>query len=186
REYSYRSEDLRSVIKGIVRVEPFANHHMRVFLQGWPTYKGRSALGLFSLIQGDSQIRDICRNPLLLTILTGLYLETNDFKFPSSRNLFYKAAIDELITKRQARREIKQKFDSGDKWQVLQRVALNRLETVRIDEDPEELTSDAIRAQTSSVYRQEIDFNEFIKELVEVNGIIKPSSDGVYTCAHRT
>jgi hypothetical protein len=70
REYSYRTEDLRSVIKNIVRVEPFANHHMRVFLQGWPTYKGRSALRLYGLIQSDSQIRDICRNPLLLTILT--------------------------------------------------------------------------------------------------------------------
>jgi NACHT domain len=186
REYSYRSDDLGSVIRNIVRVEPFANHHMRVFLQGWPPYQGRSALRLFGLIQGDSQIRDICRNPLLLTILTGLYLETSDFEFPSSRNLFYKAAIEELITKRQARRETKQNFEGAEKWQVLQRVSLKRLETVRIDEDPEELTSDSIREQVAAVFRRQIDFNEFIKELVEVNGIIKPSSEEVYTCAHRT
>jgi len=186
REYSYRSEDLGSVIKNIVRVEPFANHHMRVFLQGWPAHRGRSALQLYGLIQGDSQIRDICRNPLLLTILTGLYLETNDFEFPSSRNLFYKAAIDELIIKRPARREIKQKYEADDKWQILQRASLDRLETVQNNEDPEELTSDSIRKQTAEVFHKEIDFNEFIKELVEVNGIIKPSSDGVYTCAHRT
>lgn len=186
REYSYRSDDLRSVIKNIVRVEPFANHHMRVFLQGWPIYKGRSALRLYGLIQSDAQIRDICRNPLLLTILTGLYLETNDFEFPTSRNLFYQAAVEELITKRQARRETKQKFEENDKWQVLQRVSLSRLETVQIDEDPEELTNEAIRAQVAKVFRKEIDFNELIKELVEVNGIIKPSSEGIYTCAHRT
>lgn len=186
REYSYRTEDLASVIKNIVRVEPFANHHMRVFLQGWPTYQGRSALALYGLIQKDSQIRDICRNPLLLTILTGLYLETKQFEFPTSRNRFYKEAIDELIIKRPARREIKQKFEPNDKWHVLQRVSLNRLETVSINEDPEELTAEAIREQATAVMRKEIDFNEFIKELVEVNGVIKPTSDGVYTCAHRT
>lgn len=186
REYSYRTEDLRSVIQNIVRVEPFANHHMRVFLQGWPAYQGRSALGLYGLIQGDSQIRDICRNPLLLTILTGLYLETRNFEFPTSRSLFYKAAIDELITKRPARREIKQKFEPPDKWNILQCVSLARLETVQVNEDPEELTSDAIREQATAVFRSPIDFNEFIKELVEINGIIKPTSDGIYTCAHRT
>jgi NACHT domain len=186
REYSYRTEDLRSVIKNVVRVEPFANHHMRVFLQGWPMYKGRSALKLYGFIQGDPQIRDICRNPLLLTILTGLYLETNDFEFPTSRALFYQAAVEELIVKRQARRETKQKFDAKHKWDVLERVSLNRLETVRINEDPEEFTSEAIREQSNEVFQKEIDFDEFIQELVEVNGIIKPSSDGIYTCAHRT
>ncbi len=186
REYSYRTEDLRSVIKNVVRVEPFANHHMRVFLQGWPSYQGRSALALYGLIQGDSQIRDICRNPLLLTILTGLYLETKHFEFPTSRSRFYNEAIDELIIKRPARRGIKQKFESTDKLSVLQRVSLTRLETVQVSEDPEELTADAFREQATAVFRKEVDFNEFIKELVEINGIIKPTSDGIYTCAHRT
>ncbi|HEX6186667.1 MAG TPA: HEAT repeat domain-containing protein, partial [Pyrinomonadaceae bacterium] len=186
REYSYRTEDLSGVIKNVVRVEPFANHHMRVFLQGWPAYRGRPALGLYTMIQRDAQIRDICRNPLLLTILTGLYLEAKDFRFPTSRNLFYQSAVDELITKRQARREIKQKFEASDKLQVLQRVSLSRLETVQSDEDPEELTVEAIRDQVPKVFGKEIEFNEFIKELVEVNGIIKPSAEGIFTCAHRT
>ncbi len=159
---------------------------MRVFLQGWPTYQGRSALALYGLIQRDSQIRDICRNPLLLTILTGLYLENRNFEFPTSRSLFYKAAIEELITKRPARREIKQKFEPADKWNVLQRVSLSRLETVQVNEDPEELTTDTFREQATAVFRGQIDFSEFIKELVELNGIIKPTSDGIYTCAHRT
>jgi hypothetical protein len=113
-------------------------------------------------------------------------LETNEFEFPTSRNLFYKAAIEELITKRQARREIKQKFEAAEKWQILQRISLNRLETVRTDEDPEELTREAIRKVAAKVFSKEIDFGELIRELVEVNGIIKPSSDGVFTCAHRT
>jgi len=69
REHSYATMDLRTEIPAILRVEPFANHHMRVFLAGWPPHKGRTAIGLYAKIQDDAQIRDICRNPLLLTIL---------------------------------------------------------------------------------------------------------------------
>src|ERR1017187_7403282 len=100
RENSYRMRDLADVIPTATRVEPFAPQHMRTFLQGWPTYKGRSALSLYSLIKMDPQILDICRNPLMLTILTGLYLAKERFDLPSSRDDFYKTSIDELLVQR--------------------------------------------------------------------------------------
>src|ERR1044072_1730972 len=166
---------------------PFANHHMKVFLQGWPEHKGRRAIRLYGLIQNDPQIRDICRNPLLLTILTGLYLDTDNFEIPTSRDRFYKAAVEELLIHRPARRQIKQNFDADDKRQILERVALDRLETVALNEDPEEFTHDAIRQKAESVLRQEkVDARELIKEMTEINGIIKPANEGSYTCAHRT
>jgi hypothetical protein len=187
RENSYRTKDLQSVIPEIVRVEPFANHHMRVFLEGWPAHKGRTAIKLYSLIQNDPQIRDICRNPLLLTILTGLYLDTENFELPTSRERFYKDAVEELLVNRPARRQMKQTFDADDKRQILERVALERLETVTPHEDPEEFTQDVIRQKAEEVLRQEkFDPRELIKELVDINGIIKPASEGSYTCAHRT
>ena len=111
REHSYRTMDLHGEIPELLQVEPFANHHMRVFLEGWPLYKGRSAIKLYGLIQADHHIRDICRNPLLLTILTGLYLDTDDFQIPSSREHFYQNAVDELLVRRPARRQIKQSFN---------------------------------------------------------------------------
>src|SRR5262249_55604395 len=140
RESSYRAQDLRSVIPSVVRVEPFANHHMRIFLAGWPVHKGRNALRLFGLIQSDSQIRDICRNPLLLTILTGLYLDTDDFKLPSSRESFYDAAVDELLVQRPARRGLQQIFGANDKRRLLERISLDRLEQSQLYDDPEEFT----------------------------------------------
>ncbi|HEX7314562.1 MAG TPA: NACHT domain-containing protein [Pyrinomonadaceae bacterium] len=187
REHSYRTRDLQGVIPEVVRVEPFANHHMRVFLQGWPAYKGRTAMKLYGLIQDDPQIRDICRNPLLLTILTGLYLDTDNFELPSSRERFYKDAVDELLVHRPARRNVKQTFDADDKRQILERVALDRLETVSRHEDPEEFTREIISQKAVEVLRQDkFDPRDLIKELVEVNGIIKPGDEGSYTCAHRT
>ena len=186
RENSYRTEDLRSVIPNVVRVEPFANHHMRVFLQGWPTHQGRVAVRLYGLIQGDPQIRDICRNPLLLTILTGLYMDTDHFELPASRDRFYMTAIEELLLRRPARRGMEQKFSADEKRQVLERVSLDRLETVQIYDDPEEFDRDAIRRYATEVLRKEVNLDEFIEELVVTNGIMKPSGEQTYTCAHRT
>lgn len=187
RENSYRTKDLQAVIPEVVRVEPFANHHMRVFLEGWPAHKGRSAVKLYGLIQSDPQIRDICRNPLLLTILTGLYLDTDNFELPTSRERFYSDAVDELLVQRPARRQIKQTYDADDKRHILERVALERLETAARGEDPEEFTREAIARKAAEVLRRE-DFGprELIREMVEINGIIKPASEGNYTCAHRT
>lgn len=187
REHSYRTKDLQSVIPEIVRVEPFANHHMRVFLGGWPTHKGKTAIKLYGLIQSDPQTIDICRNPLLLTIITGLYLDTENFELPTSREQFYKDAVEELLVNRPARRQMKQTYDADDKRQILERVALERLETVARHEDPEEFTQDGLRQKAEQVLNLEkFDPRELIKELVEINGIIKPASEGTYTCAHRT
>jgi hypothetical protein len=187
REHSYKSLDLHDGIPEILQVEPFTNHHMRVFLEGWPAHRGRSAIALYGLIQGDPQIRDICRNPLLLTILTGLYLDTDEFQIPSSRELFYQNTADELLLRRPARRQIKQQFDVNEKRQILERVALDRLETVASAEDPEELTQESLRQKAQEVLRNDkFDFNALIKEIVEINGIIKPAHEDSYSFAHRT
>jgi hypothetical protein len=187
REYSYRTMDLHDVIPEVVQVEPFANHHMRIFLEGWPIYRGRAAITLYALIQGDYQIRDICRNPLLLTILTGLYLDSDNFELPSSRDLFYQNAIDELLLRRPARRQIKQTFNAVAKRQILERVALERLETVSQAEDPEELTRESLQRWAIQVINSDkLDINDLLAELVDINGIIKPMNDASYTCAHRT
>ena len=186
REHSYRTEDLRDVIPTVVRVEPFANHHMRIFLKGWPVHEGKSAIELYGIIQNDSLIRDICRNPLLLTILTGLYLDDVKFQLPTSRDRFYQSSIEELLIKRPARRSIKQLIDPVNKMKILERVCLERLETVQVSDDPEQLTLDAFRKNSNDVLQKEIDIHVLIKEFVDINGIIKPIGDDTYTCAHRT
>lgn len=186
RESSYQNEFLRDVISNIVRVEPFANHHMRVFLQGWPLHKGRTAIHLYGMIQNDSIIRDVCRNPLLLTILTGLYLDESKFQLPTSRNKFYEESVNELLINRPLRRGIKQNFDPDDKRKILERVSLERLETVKANEDPEEITLEAIYRHADDILNHDYEKKILIEELTKTNSIIKLSGEETYTCAHRT
>lgn len=186
RENSYRTQDLRGVMPNIVRVEPFTNDHMRLFLKGWPEYRGRVALTLYRELQNVPEIREACRSPLLLSILAGLYLETEHFAIPRSRDRFYMAAIDELLVQRPARRNIVQMFTRDEKLQVLQRVALNALESTRSGDDTEALPHDVILLHAKEVLQREFDANAFVTELVEINGIIKPTEERIYTFPHRT
>ncbi len=187
RQHSYRTLDLGDLVPNVLHVEPFANEHMRAFLQGWPTYRGRMATGLYTLLQSDARIRDICRNPLLLTILTGLYLVSERFELPTSRQRFYQAAIDELLMHRPARRGIRQVFDPEVKRQILERVSLDRLESFLPNDDPEEFSLEAIRKYMRDLLPEAADARELVNEMVDLNGILKPArDDDCFTCAHRT
>jgi len=186
REASYRTEDLREVLPAVVRVEPFSNHHMKIFLMGWPEYKGRIAAQLYSQIQRDPQIRDICRNPLLLTILAGLYLETEQFELPSSRERFYNATVRELLVNRPVRRNMQTNFGFEDKRRILERVALLRLEGEDTKQDPEEILFDVIGEEAKNVISSTVHIESLVRELVETHGIIKKTREGAYVFSHRT
>nr|VFK31306.1 MAG: HEAT repeat-containing protein [Candidatus Kentron sp. MB] len=187
REHSYGNRDLGDVLPHIVRVEPFTNRHMRTFLAGWPAHKGKAAIGLYGSIQQDPVILDICKNPLLLTILTGLYLEDKQFQIPTSRGKFYKAALDELLKYRPGRRHITQSFEYHDKVNILSKVCLARLQGPDGADDSEAFTRQHIREQAEAVLQKtEADISGLIHELVKTNGIIKPGKEDTYTCAHRT
>jgi Cdc6-like AAA superfamily ATPase len=186
REASYQTQDLRSVIGTVVRVEPFTPHHMRVFLAGWPKHRDRSALNLFNILQADTQICQICSNPLLLTILTGLYLDSERFELPTSRERFYNAAIDELLIQRPARRAIRQTFPADEKRRVLERASLERLENARTGEDSEEIQRESLLRHAKSVLACDFDSQEFINELVQLDGILRETKEGSYACSHRT
>jgi len=186
REHSYRAQDLRSVMPEAVRVESFANHHMRTFLEGWPSHKGRSALGLYALIEGDAQIRDICRNPLLLTILSGLYLEITDFQLPSSRDRFYQEAVNELLLHRPARRSITPRYRYEDKLRFLACISLDRLENYVAGEDPEEFDYATLHQFASTVFTHDLEIGALAAELLEVHGILRQITDTTFSFGHRT
>jgi NACHT domain len=191
RENSYRTRDLADVIPSDTRIEPFSAPHMKRFLQQWPPYNGRFALTLYPQIQGDPQLKDICRNPLLLTLLVGLFLQTERFELPSSRRAFYEASLDELLSQRPARKSQHQDYGDSYKRQILQCVALDRLETVQHDEDPELLSRARLfdcAKQALGADFKEADFQKLLHELETINSIIKPSDKERvnYLFAHRT
>jgi hypothetical protein len=189
REASYRIRDLADVIKSVTRIEPFTPQHMRQFLQVWPPYRGKTPLALYAPIQADPQVRDTCRNPLLLTILTALYLERDPFDLPSSRVQFYQVALKELLEDRPSRRNQKQQFTARDKLLILQKTALDRLETVSTDQDPEALNRSRINAFATEVLGPDAkpaDLRALLEELVHVNGVVKYVTDEWLVFGHRT
>ncbi|MGO9434397.1 MAG: carboxypeptidase regulatory-like domain-containing protein [Terracidiphilus sp.] len=189
RENSYRTRDLADVVSSVTRVEPFSPQHMRAFLQGWPPHNGRVALSLYPQIQEDPQTLDACRNPLLLTLLTGLYLTKEKFDLPTSREAFYCTAIDELLVQRPARKQQSQIYSPEQKRPILQRIALDRLETVGRDDDPELLSRDRLFEFAKQVLGgdlKEVDFQKLLTELDTVNSIIKSVQDEGYVFGHRT
>src|SRR5262249_32902756 len=102
---------------------------------------------------------------------------------------FYKEAIDELLVYRPARRSTKQEFEQTEKRDILQRIALDRLEAVLPEEDPELLSRERLFEFAQQVLGAQTDktkFQKLITELVEVNGIIKPLGDNGYVLGHRT
>jgi hypothetical protein len=190
REASYTTRDLSDVLKAETRIEPFTPQHMRQFLQAWPPHRGKSALALYADIQADPQVRDTCRNPLLLTILAGLYLEKDRFDLPSSRDQFYDVALKEHLDERPARRGQEQRFGTRDKLRVLQRASLDRLETADEKEDPELLIRDRVVAIAKEVLNPDTkpDLEAFITELVKVNGIVRfqTENEDSLVFGHRT
>ncbi len=188
REQSYRSPDLRDVISNIVRVEPFASGHIRQFLRGWPPAKNRAAISLYAKIQSDLIIRDICKNPLMLTILTGLYMGSDKFALPTSRTAFYQAAIEELMINRPNRRGNRQEFDWEKKLAILASTCLERLESAGGQEDPEEFSAVSLGSLARLILglKSDSEVQDFLYELAEINGVIKQSRPHYYTCSHRT
>jgi hypothetical protein len=186
RESSYETRDLDDVLPHMLRVEPFTNENVRRFLTGWPPYRGRHAIELYPELQAAPEVMQACRNPLLLSILTGLYLVTEQrIALPRGRQPFYKAALDELLVHRPARRGMAQAFrNPDDKLLILQQVALTQL--LRIHEDSEVVTRETLIAHAQRVLPAQSDFDRLLHDLVEINGVLRHLGGRRYTFAHRT
>src|ERR1022692_1858558 len=185
REAAYRIQYLRDVVPTLATIEPFSNFHIKRFLVAWPAYQGRRTDTLYSQLQDEPRILDICRNPLMLTILTGLFLESNDFRLPKSRDHFYELALGELLVQRPARRNQKQEVSASEKIRILGRISLGQIRSVSTTDDPEELTLDALKIQADAL-NSGIKVSVLISELTEINGVLRVIGDGRFTYAHRT
>ena len=63
---------------------------------------------------------------------------------------------------------------------------MERLETVSPSQDPEKIDTELIAKQADDSIGCEYDTFEVIKELVEINGVLRPTGYGSYTFVHRT
>ena len=80
----------------------FDNEGIKSFLTKWPAYpRGKNALVLIDALDENPSIKDICRTPLMLTILAELYSTKKRFELPDSVHDFFDDIIEELFFRRE-------------------------------------------------------------------------------------
>ena len=123
---AHYDRQLDDLSEATVAVTPFNDVQIGAYLRHRSFPPGKSAVQLMTLLRERPEVRAICRNPLLLTIVASLYAET-DYDLPSSRCEFYSTCIDALLRRWDFRREIdrKNRFQVTTKSRVLEQVALN-------------------------------------------------------------
>nr|VFJ73774.1 MAG: NACHT domain-containing protein [Candidatus Kentron sp. FW] len=155
------------------------------FVRNWDFRPPKSHLKLVSVIMDRRPILEICRNPLMLTIVTSLYRDT-DYQLPDSREDFYKICIDALLRRWDAARELesRNKFPPALKEAFLQGLAFKSLsqwtKTFRrswLDEEA--------RAFLSERGRTDVAPDAFLDEIIR-SGLLGNLETGEVFYAHKT
>jgi NACHT domain-containing protein len=116
---------LDDVSEATIALTPFNDIQIAAYLRHRSFPPAKSALQLMTILRERPQIRTICRNPLLLTIVTSLYAET-DYVLPSSRSEFYSTCVEALLKRWDYTRQVdrKNRFAVSTKARILEKVAL--------------------------------------------------------------
>lgn len=111
---------------GTISLTHFNNIQIVGFLRHWTFPNNKSSVDLMRILNDKPRILSICRNPLMLTIVTSLYAET-DYELPSSRAEFYRTCVDAVLKRWDRARQIDRsnRFHASVKLRVLQRIALH-------------------------------------------------------------
>lgn len=119
---------LSGLVKNTLYMADFTPAQISKFVNNWDFRPPKSQEHLLSVILDQRPILEICRNPLMLTIVTSLYRET-DYQLPDSREEFYKVCIDALLRRWDAVKELesRNKFRPGLKEAFLQNLAFEVL-----------------------------------------------------------
>nr|VFJ58266.1 MAG: NACHT domain-containing protein [Candidatus Kentron sp. FW] len=155
------------------------------FVRNWDFRPPKSHLKLVSVIMDRRPILEICRNPLMLTIVTSLYRDT-DYQLPDSREEFYKTCIEALLRKWDAVKELesRNKFPPALKGAFLQGLAFRSLSQWTktfsrgwLDEEARRFLSERGRTDVAS--------DAFLDEIIR-SGLLGNLETGEVFYAHKT
>lgn len=157
-----------------VVLSQFNDIQITTFLRYWKFPVDKSAIDLMNTLRDRPEILRICRNPLLLTIVTSLYVETN-YELPNSRSEFYTTCIEAVLKKWDTSRHINRinKYSPIIKKRILQSLALrlhtDESATNEIDFDELEL----FVGQSLPLMGFNASYaSEFINEIVKNSGLL--------------
>ncbi|HEY8095804.1 MAG TPA: NACHT domain-containing protein, partial [Methylobacter sp.] len=178
------------VVDETLLVKEFADAQIRQFLSAWAPDMpvDKSVDQLLGTLQDRPRLKDLARNPLLLTIIAYLYADT-EHVLPHSRAEFYKLATDVLL--RQWHQERNQ-YQPHDKHAVLEHLALYLHGADEQNQDRRSIDHENVLLQLKDILpRLNLDVGQdarnILKEIVERSGLLLEIDGGErYQFGHLT
>ncbi|WP_052166274.1 NACHT domain-containing protein [Methylobacter tundripaludum] len=178
------------VVDETLLVKEFADAQIRQFLNAWAPDMpvDKSVDQLLGTLQDRPRLKDLARNPLLLTIIAYLYADT-EHVLPHSRAEFYKLATDVLL--RQWHQE-RNHYQPHDKHAVLEHLALYLHGADEQNQDRRSIDHENVLLQLKDILpRLNLDAgkdaNNILKEIVERSGLLLEIDGGErYQFGHLT
>ncbi|MDD4905055.1 MAG: hypothetical protein PHD39_02690 [Methylobacter tundripaludum] len=178
------------VVDETLLVKEFADAQIRQFLNAWAPDMpvDKSVDQLLGTLQDRPRLKDLARNPLLLTIIAYLYADT-EHVLPHSRAEFYKLATDVLLRQWHQERNY---YQPHDKHAVLEHLALYLHGADEQNQDRRSIDHENVLLQLKDILpRLNLDAgkdaNNILKEIVERSGLLLEIDGGErYQFGHLT
>ncbi|MBF0137079.1 MAG: NACHT domain-containing protein [Magnetococcus sp. DMHC-1] len=106
------SRDFENSLPVVMAIQPFSPEDIYTFLSRWPFQKKEERPVHIRRIHDNLNrlptLREMCRNPLVLSMYVAEDEVSQGAAVPESRTAFYKTVLDELLSKRRSRQGISQ------------------------------------------------------------------------------
>jgi len=166
----------------VFQVLPFTDSQLDRFLRKWFVDDDSTYEKVAAFVRHDSHIRNICRTPMVATLVAAL--EENGYDLPKSKTDIYHKRFDLLLEKWDSLRKVpsRTRITAADKYRILSRIAWKTHSRNRIrftQSDLEEVWNNGF----SSLYKR-CSIRQVIAELQYSNNVIYSAGEDEFTLGH--
>jgi hypothetical protein len=174
----YRDE-FRNQSHRHLEVASFSDKDIYRFLSNWENEMppDKSVNLLIHHLDDYPKIKLLATNPLLLTIMTCLYVDDPKFELPRSRSEFYNESTQWLLEQWDRFKNKRNKYSGAKKHNILQHLALNMLDASMEKGEvrgiiEEEKAIRIVRNEVPDVGLDDADASPILDEIVERSGLL--------------
>lgn len=199
RPFGYRSAPVEQA-GAVIEVKPFNLKQVEQFIQNWylqteimsrsgqddPGVRraaGKQANDLINRIKHSAPLASMAVNPLLLTMIATVHCFRG--ALPGRRVELYAEICDVLLGRRQEAKGVPDRLSAVQKKSVLQVLALDLMQVKR-REFTLDIGSRRIKEKLATVAGEQVEPEEFLKQVEAVSGLLVEREQGLYEFAHKS